>query len=187
MRRLSFFIILIASLLFFFPSCLTVEKKEYHFEFTGQDTGILTINYINIMSVTDDKTDVEKDFEELLNTYIEGDLIENEYRFAKLISKRLYEDKGILCGEVKFEFAEISAVRLFQYEEKSPLMMKLIGTSCKEEYVNSNGNYGGEIMPVVFWPNNTPNLKLTTTITRPDNTCISLLEKYRDWAKNAVQ
>ncbi len=181
MRRILVFIVLIATLLLALPSCLTVEKKEYHFEFTGIETGVLTIKYVNIMSVMDDEMDVDKDFEELIQTYMEGDLLEKEYRFSKLISKRLFEEEGVLCGELKFEFSEITAARLFQYQKGDPIMLSLKGTSFSEEYESSNGNYGGEVMPVVFWPAENRNLEVTTKITKPDQSSISLLKKFKEW------
>jgi len=187
MRRISFILVLISTLLLTLPSCLTVEKKQYHFEFSGKETGVLTIKYINIMSVVDDEGDIEKDFKELFDTYMDGKVIEKEYRFSKLISKRLFEENGVLCGELKFEFSEISAVRLFQYDEGSPIMMSLDSGDCTEEYASSNGNYGGEIMPIVFWPNNAQHLEVITNITKPDQSSISLLEKFREWEKESCQ
>ncbi len=187
MRRILIFIILIGTLLLALPSCLTVEKKEYHFEFTGKETGVLTIKYVNIMSVMDDETDVDADFKELMDTYVRGDLLEKEYRFSKLISKRLFEEDGILCGELKFEFTEIMAARLFQYQKGDPIMMSLKGSSFSEEYESSNGNYGGDVMPVVFWSDGNQNLKVTTKITKPDKSSISLLKKFKEWELSGSQ
>ncbi|MDD3744667.1 MAG: hypothetical protein PHX54_13670, partial [Lentimicrobiaceae bacterium] len=57
-------------------SCLTVEKKSYTFEFTGENSGTLTIIYHNIISVMDDGQDVsEQDFKEMLNQYMDGNQI----------------------------------------------------------------------------------------------------------------
>jgi hypothetical protein len=165
-------------------SCLTIEKKEYSFEFISKDKGVLTIKFINIMSVVEDETDLKNDFDELIREYIDGNLIENEYPFTKVISKRLFEDKGMLCGEVKLGFSEITAARLFQYEEDGLLMFSLNRSMGLEEYEDSNGNFGGEIMPVVFWSEESVLLKLSTAITKPDKSCVSLLAKYNEWKKN---
>ncbi len=181
MRRRSFFIVLIGMLLIALPSCLTVEKKEYRFEFSGKESGVLTIKYVNIMSVIDDDGDVEADFNELINEYLQGDLIENNFRFSKILSKRLFEEKGVLCGEVKLEFTELTAAHLFQYEEDGPIMMSLNTGAGMEEYASSNGNYGGEIMPIVFWSDEKSCLDHITNITKPDHTSISLLDKFKEW------
>ena len=77
----------------FVSGCLTCEKKEYTFKFTGKDSGELTIKYINIMSTMDDTVDVsEEDFTSLINDYLEGSEIESEYPDATVISKRLFEN-----------------------------------------------------------------------------------------------
>jgi hypothetical protein len=184
MKNHLFFSIIVA-LLIFMQSCLTIEKKEYSFKFISKDKGVLTIKFINIMSVVEDETDLKNDFEELIKEYVEGDLIENGYPFTKVISKRLFEEKGMLCGEVKLEFSGITAVRLFQYEEDGPLMFSLNKSMGLEEYKDSNGNFGGEIMPVVFWSEESMLLKLSTAITKPDKSCISLLARYNEWKKKS--
>ncbi len=186
MRRLLFRIVLFASLLLLFPSCLTVEKKEYHFELSSKNTGVLTIKYENIMSVFEDVEDIDTDFNELINSYLEGDLVEKEFRFSTIISKRLYEENGVLCGEVKLEFTELTAAHLFQFEENGPFMLNFNRSSRMEKYANSNGNYGGEVMPIVFWSENLRSLELFTSITKPDETCFSLLEKFKEWELDAL-
>jgi len=187
MRRLLFLVVLFTSLLFILPSCLTVEKKEYHFEFTAKNSGVLTMKYVNIMSVFEVDEDIDTDFNELINSYLEGDLIDKEFRFSKIISKRLYEENGVLCGEVKLEFSELVAAHLFQYEEAGPIMFHFNKDSKMEKYSSSNGNYGGEVMPVVFWLDSLSCLELFTNITQPDTTCISLLEKFKEWEKESAQ
>lgn len=179
-RNIKNFIVLCISL-FLFSSCLTVEKKEYHFELTGEESGILTIKYINIMSVGEKGENLENDFKELIDQYIEGDLIERDYPFASLLSKRLFEENGVLCGEVRLCFSELSAVKLFQYKKDQAKMLNLNPQSGIEKYVDSNGNYGGDIMPVVFWDDEISDLYLNTMITSPDNTSESLLQMFKEW------
>ena len=66
MKKSGFHILALAFLALLISGCLTVEKKEYTFEFTGKNSGTLTIKYINIMSSMDDEEDVsEDDFDEL--------------------------------------------------------------------------------------------------------------------------
>lgn len=183
MKKFGFYAFAVAMITFLISGCLTVEKKEYTFEFTGKNSGILTIKYYNIMSVMDDTLDVsDADFDELISSYLYGEEIENEFPYATNIQKNLYEEDGVLCAEVTLEFDDLEAAHLFQYDTKSPFMFNL-GSSWldSETYFESNGVYGGEQMPVVFWDSGIKMLKLTTQITTPDETTMSLAGLYRDW------
>ena len=53
--------------------------------------------------------------------------------------------------------------------------------SIDSEYYNeSNGEYGGDIMPVVFWDPDLKLLQLTTDVTTPDETTLSLLDRWNN-------
>jgi len=163
-------------------SCLTVEKKEYSFELTGDNSGKMTIRYINILSSMDDGNDVTAaDFQELLDKYINGDQIVQDFPGATNIKKRLYEDNGQLCGEITLDFADLSSARLYQYDKESPVMMCISAAFDSETYINSNGSYGNDFMPVVFWPSGSKKLDVTTSVTTPDETTMSLLPAYIEW------
>lgn len=167
---------------FIISSCLTVEKKEYTFEMKDNHSGTLTIKYINIISMKDDTTDVsESDFDDLISTYIEGDQIENDYKDAVVRSKRLFEEDGVLCGEVVIDFNDLKSAGLFQYDNKSPFMLNLGSLLDTEFYLNSNGEFGGDVMPVVFWQKSLKTLTLMTYVNSPDETCVSLLDEYNNW------
>ena len=167
----------------FMSGCLTCEKKEYTFEFTGKESGRLTIKYINIMSTMDDTVDIsEEDFSSLLTDYYEGSEVENGFPNATSTSKRLFEENGVLCGEIVFEFSEISMANLYQHKNKGPIMYCLGCNSLDSEYFSeSNGEYGGDIMPVVFWDSGLKTLTLTTDVTVPDETTVSLLDRWKDY------
>jgi hypothetical protein len=163
-------------------SCLTVEKKVYTFELKDNNTGTLTIKYINILSMIEDTIDVSReDFDELISSYIDGNEIELEFQNAQVRGKRLFEENGQLCGEVIIDFNDLASVGLFQYDSKSPFMFNVGSFLDSETYLNSNGDYGGDIMPVVFWPRSMKNLSLTTYVTDPDETTFSLLDEYKNW------
>ncbi len=166
-------------------SCLTVEKKQYTFEFTGKNSGKLTIKYINIMSIVDSAgvTEVE-DFDDLLNSYLNGDKIATSYPEATNITKRLFEENGVLCGEVIMDFADLAAARLYQLDKKSPYMFYASSVDG-ETYIESNGTYGGDIMPVVIFPGKLKTLTVTTSVSKPsDETYVSLVSNYRKWKRN---
>ncbi len=165
-----------------FSSCLTVESKEYTYELTDNNAGKLTIKYINIYSVTDDGRDVSaEDFQELVAKYLNGDQIKEEFPAATNIKTRLFEENGFLCGEVTLDFNDLNAARLYRFDEKSPIMMNISTAFDSESYSTSNGVYGNEHMPVVFWPSENTTLKVTTSISKPDESSISLINEYRNW------
>jgi hypothetical protein len=167
----------------FLSGCLTCEKKEYTFEFTGKDSGRLTIKYINVMSTMDDTVDIsEEDFTSLITDYYEGTELENDFPNATVVSKRMFEENGVLCGEIVLEFADMATGHLYQHKGKGPIMYCLSCYSIDSEYYNeSNGEYGGDVMPVVFWDQGLKTLTLTTDVTYPDETTVSLLDKYLEW------
>lgn len=182
MKNLTSLSILIAITAFLFSGCLTVEKKEYTFEFTGENSGILTIRYINIMSIMDDGNDVsDADFDELITSYLYGSEIEDEYPLANVVSKRLYEENDMLCAEVVIEFPDLNSVKLHQFDKSSGYLYALCQCLNSENYLSSNGSFAGTDVPIVMWPAKSKKLELVTLITEPDDTTMSLVENYRNW------
>lgn len=172
----------LAIILLFLSSCLTVEKKEYTFTMKDNTSGTLTIKFINILSMNDDTTNVsESDFEELVSRYIDGNEIEADFENAIIRGKRLFEEEGILCGEVIIDFNDLESVGLFRYDDKSPYMFNVGSFLDSESYLKSNGSYGGDVMPIVFWPKSNTAFELTTYITSPDENNVSLLNNYNNW------
>lgn len=163
-------------------SCLTVENKEYVFELTGPDKGTLTIKYINIMSSLEDGQNVAaSDFQELIHTYLEGDQLEQDYPDASGITKDLFIENGVLCAKVIIEFTALSDVRLYQFQGKGPIMFNIKSAYDGDEFESTNGEYGGEIMPVVFWSPENKLLNLITLVMKPDETTTSLVDEYDKW------
>lgn len=183
MKRLKFLIIAIGLASFILTSCLTVEKKQYTFEMTGKNSGKLTIKYINILSDVDSAGYTEvQDFDELLSDYINGSKIEESYPEAANIQKRLFEENGMLCGEVTMDFPSLSAARIFQFDKKSPFIFYASSVDG-ESYIESNGTYGGDNCPVVVWPAKLKKLIVTTSVTRPGDSHVSLLGEYAKWKR----
>lgn len=181
MNKLTSLIILFF-LALLLSSCLTIEEKEYTFEIKEDGSGSLRIKYINILSMKDDTATVTKsDFQELVTNYIEGDQLGQDYPDAVIRSKRIFEEGGVLCGEVIIDFKTLRSVGIYQYDPNCPYMFNINSFLDSESFVSSNGDYGGDIMPVVFWPKTLNRLKLSTSITIPDETTISLVDEYRMW------
>jgi hypothetical protein len=180
-KKVGLFIGFVAFLALF-TGCLTIEKKVYTFEMNDNNSGTLTIQYENIMSIKDDNVDVsESDFDELIAEYVNGTQIESDYQGAVVKSKRLFEENGLLFGEVIIEFTDLASVGLFQYDPKGPYMLNIGSAFDSESYLESNGEYGGDVMPVIFWPKNLKTLTLTTLTTTPDESTIGLANLYNDW------
>jgi hypothetical protein len=184
MKRGKILFLLMAVSVCIMSSCLTVEKKIYTFEFTGKGSGTLTIQYYNIMSIVDSAgvTEIE-DFDELLSDYINGDKINYSYPDADNITKRLYEQDGVLCAEVKMDFKNINAARLYQFDKKSPYTF-YVSSVDGESYIESNGSYGGDFCPVAMWSPKMKKLVITTSVSKPsDDSYVSLIKEYRKWKK----
>lgn len=166
--------------------CLTVEKKEYSFTFTGENSGVLTIKFVNIISTRDDSTDIsEEDFASLINDYYYGNSFESEFPEAQVTDKRLFIENGVLCGEIVFSFSDLGAAGLYRHKGIGPFMYCLNCNTVNGEIFNSsNGEYGGDVMPVVFWEPSLKKLVLDTYLTIPDETTVSLAERYVEWEKS---
>lgn len=187
------FLVLVFTL-FSFSSCLTVEKKIYTFEFNGKNSGKLTIKYVNIMSLTSFDTEIDEngnvidkiqeDFETLINGYLLGKIIEEDYPNAKNIQKRLFIENDVLCGEVTMEFTNLSDVRLYQFDKKGPICFSICNALDGEKYLSSNGTLGdSNFMNVVFWPPKTKKLIVETLVTEPTEETHSLAKHYLNWKK----
>lgn len=123
----------------------------------------------------------EADFKELIETYIQGDQVSQDYPAAKNIKTRLFEENGQLCGEIILHFDDLNSARLFQFDRNCPIMMNISTNFDSETYISSNGEYGNEHMPVVFWHQESNKLVVTTSVTIPDESGVSLVNEYRKW------
>lgn len=167
----------------FLSSCLTCEYKEYKFDLTEKGKGRLTVKFVNIISKFDSEEmskeeQMTKDYEELTTTYMTGDEMEKKFPNAKLVSKRLFEENNQLCGEVIYEFDDISKINIYQYDKKSPYMYSFSALSS-EAFHKSNGKQGPEYFPVIIWDKDEKELKLTTKVNEPDEKCSSLLTMWK--------
>lgn len=166
-----------------FNGCLTVERKEYKVTLTGANSGKAVIKYINIISTKDEDRDVSmKDFAELITDYIEGNKIENDFPDVKNMKKRIFEENGVLCGELSFDFDSLSSVKIFKYDKDSPFMLVKDGFS-NETLDDFNGEMINDKLPVVFWNKNTKNFSWSTSVSSDVSNAISLLPHYQNWEK----
>lgn len=179
-------VFLLVLLMLGLSSCLTVEKKSYTIRLEKDGSGVLTIDYYNIfaeLSEDEKPEDAKQYYDELMNDYFNGETILKLYPRAKKIKKELFEKDGKLCGRVIVEFANISDIGLYKQSKKGDLMFALCSSMFSETYINSNGIYGGETMPVVFWNKKEKNLILETSLTQTTEKSYSLLQYYLDSKK----
>lgn len=186
MKHLLSFISLLLFAMLILNGCLTLELKEYKIEIKSDKSGSGYFKFINILSHNYSGEDsLDSDFSELINDYLQGSKLEEEMPKLKIKSKKLIEEDGKLSGIVEFEFDHINDIGLYQYNDESPIMYFV--NVWNENYVESNGKYDSEIMPVIFWEKDTKEIELKTTIAGevdPDDPAyISLLDYYKKWKR----
>lgn len=182
----NFLLLLLAfSIPVYFSGCLTIESKEYSYTIGKDNSGHGTIKFINIMSIKDSLSTVESDFETLMDSYYKGDKLNEDLIGTKNLKKRLYEEDNQLCGEVSFDFDDITKLKFYKYKETGPwcyflfsFSMSLIGAS--ESYFSSNGVYGGDNMPVIFWDGNQKEFNFKTTSQAQGKSSESLLQIWKE-------
>jgi hypothetical protein len=162
--------------------CLTVESKEYHITLSTDHSGQATIKFINIMSEADDSVDIsDDDFQQLIEFYLNGNELEKENPGFQNVKKRLFQENGVLCGEISFRFDSLEAVRVFKYDKNSPYMYAVGSPLSSEQYVESNGKLGRDWMPVIFWPSDTREMYIKTKLLSEATFQQSLLKNFEAW------
>jgi len=182
MKKIYTAFLLLALLTFLLNSCLNVERKEYTVKLNPDNSGSMTIKYVNIISTEEEEKDVSmKDFATLITDYYEGDKATESFVGATNIDKRLFEENGVLCAEVKFDFDTLGTSNIFQYDKKSPYMAALNEKFDSEAFEWTNGEYGLSGLNLIFWNNSINELKWKTTVTTDLTGAQSLLKKYNSW------
>lgn len=165
-----------------FSGCLTTEHKEYRLKINKDGSGKAVIKHVNILSQKDGEKDQSfKDFAELVTDYVEGNRLQDDYPNAKMLSKKLFEENNMLMGEFELEFDGIETFKLYKFDDDSPYMFYV--DSFSENYIESNGVYNPDVMPVIFWDKNTTDFYIKTRVTdlTDDTSHVSLVEQYRKW------
>lgn len=166
--------------------CLSVESKEYSFKLNKGKSGTGTIKFINIMSDNKDSSGTpDADYTELIDSYLKGDKLKEDLPNIKNAKKRLFEEDNQLCGELTFDFDDITKLRFYEYKDQGPWCYYLAFSPLgimggSESYFSSNGIYGGENMPIIFWDGSQKEFTFKTTVTSPGKTTISLLDMWNE-------
>lgn len=178
------------TILVYIQGCLNVETKEYSFEIKKDGSGKGKIRFVNIMTDSKDSANlIETDYRELIDNYLKGNKLDNEYPKVKNIKKKLFEEDKQLVGELTFEFDNISKARFYKYGDNGPWCYYLgsgaLGSlGANETFFSSNGEYGGEHMPIIFWEGNQKKFEFKTTLKSPDNSTKSLIDFWKKLGEN---
>ena len=57
----------------------------------------------------------ETDYQDLIDSYFKGDKLSEELPGIKNVKKKLYEEDNQLCGELTFEFDDITKLKFYKY------------------------------------------------------------------------
>jgi hypothetical protein len=166
--------------------CLLVERKEYHFTVKPDGSGTGRITFVNIMSAEDEADDPSpSDYRELITKYLNGNRFEKDHPQYTNVRKRLYEEDGVLNGEISFDFQTYTDISLYRFQGKGTWMYYTNpGGFNYEHYESSNGEYGGDTMPILFWPDETTAFEIKTTFEKSERKTRSLLPLYRRLGTN---
>lgn len=163
--------------------CLNVETKEYSYKLKNDKSGSGKIKYINIMRSDDSSTTIEADYQDLITSYVKGNKPEDEMTGVKNVKKRLFEEDNYLCGELTFDFDDITTLKFFNYNGKvwayslSANSSGLFGGS--ETYFSSNGTFGGDDMPVIFWDSKEKVFEFKTVFSQENKKNTGLLDMWK--------
>lgn len=165
--------------------CLTSEFKELRISLNPDGSGKGSIMYSGISSEQGDDTAslAQEDFESLVADYLEGRSFETANEHLKNVKKRLFVAGGKLMGEITFEFSDIAAIGLYKHKGEGLFMYYTLadGFLTSGQYVASNGSYGGDKMPVIFWPSNASEFYVKMALSSPETPKTSLTSNYVAW------
>lgn len=176
--------IILAMMPAFLGGCIAVEMKEYRFRMNDDGAGEGSIRFINIVSEEEDEQDVSiKDFRELVSNYIEGKAFEEDNPHYNVIDKRLYEENGVLVGEVVFTFDSMDSIGFYRDRDCKCSKYIYYMEPLSEVYYESNGNYLGENrdLPLLAWSPSEEELYFKTLISENIEGAHSLLPLYESW------
>jgi len=162
--------------------CLTAQRKIMVYTLRPDGSGTGSIVFENLMSMDDDGVDASaRDYGELINTYVKGNRFQELDPDLQNVQRRLYEENGMLCGELTFEFASYESVGLYRHDSSGPYMYHVGRQSdiAAERFDSSNGRVGGPRMPVVFWPAETTVFRIVAALQEPASDTRSLLPMFR--------
>ncbi len=185
LRSAAFVLLLLCSSLL--TGCLTAEFKDIRLKLnTDGKSGTGVMLFSGISSSPGDTLDVSaEDFRSLIDEYYLGKKIENENKGMKNVKKRLFMQNGTLIGEVSFEFNDLAELGITRHNDSGPYMYYTVadGFFTSGQYEESNGTYGGEKLPLVFWEPTTRDFHIKMALSTPQEVRKPLASLFEDWQK----
>ncbi len=186
-RALRFFatLVLLTVIAFGSSGCLTAEHKEVRLSLNPDGKGGHgVITFTNISSEPGDTIDVShEDFNSLITEYYQGRKVETDNKGMHNLHKKLFRDGNSLMGQIDFDFDDISKVGGYQFKGKGAYMYYTVadGFFTSGQYEASNGTYGGEKMPVIFWDSSERELYFKMALSTPQEVRHSLADMFTNW------
>lgn len=161
--------------------CLFAAKKIVTYEVRPDGSGTGKIIYTDIASLQEDDHDRSlEDYTALVNEWLYGSQIENRFTGILNPQKRLFVLGDALHGEVVFDFQHYSDVGLYRHNNQGPWMFYAARYSSNVEgFDTANGSFGGDVMPVVFWPEKTTSFRIVNGFNPNERPTVSLLPLYK--------
>ena len=182
MKHLKIIVLLLLALLII--GCLQPITKEYSFHLKPDGSGNGKIRFVDICSVdAEGEEGVVEDFDLLINDYVQGNYFEEENAQLNVTDKKLFEENGILVGEITFEFASLTDAGLFRYDECDCCPIMLIELTLGETIGQSNGKLADGVDGIYLWDKDESDISFSTVFEATDSGKVSLLPMYNEWLK----
>ena len=166
---------------FVLSGCLIASKKVLIIDVLPDGSGTGRMFYTDISSLQEDEHDrTVEDYTTLVADWYHGSEFQERYRGVLDPQKRMFELGNALHAEVTFTFDHYNDIGLYRHDGTGPWMYyALRHTSNVEGFDSTNGSYGGDLMPVIFWPEETTTFRIVNRFDPGDAEVTSLLSLYR--------
>ncbi len=174
---------------FLLAGCLTAERKVITLQVNPDGTGSGTIVFYNLKSMQEDESDrALTDYSRLIDTWLHGNEFERANPALYNVQKRLFANKEQLNGEISFDFYHYGDIGLYRHNDVGPWMYyAYLNTSEIEQFDTTNGQFGGDYMPIIFWPEKTTTFEIVNkfeTEGRPEQSLFPLYDRIGVQKKN---
>lgn len=187
-RTRSFLLSPVFAFALILSGCLTAGHKEMRISLNPDGkSGSATILFTRIHSeATSDTADVTKeDFNSLITEYYQGTKLNSMFPDAKNIKKRIYLDGNELNGEMTFDFTDIAKLGFYRYQNSGPFMYYTLsdGYFSSGTFEASNGTFGGEKMPFIFWDSTARDFFVKVALSQTQAPERPLVLQWKAWSK----